>query len=166
MNRIFILSFLLFCAHASALEVTNFKSGQMCGINKNEMGWVCFEKEEIYVTGQSSCQSQGKELKCTWYGFSFDYSDAKKGQEINCEFSQSKPTYEINLTSANDTPSTTSVYTFVLAEREGAFINPQYSVLGTSGSEKPLRIVTKAECSSEGEKVFEYKFIAIYPPNT
>ncbi|WP_444957792.1 hypothetical protein [Microbulbifer sp. ZKSA002] len=53
-----------------AIEISNFKSGLMCGINKDDMGWVCFAQEEIKITGQSSCISNGNEFKCTWYGYS------------------------------------------------------------------------------------------------
>lgn len=53
----FIVFLFLSCVgfQAYGLEISNFKSGPMCGINMDDMGWVCFEDEEIHVTGQSSC---------------------------------------------------------------------------------------------------------------
>lgn len=158
------LSFLL-SASVSGLEISDFKSGHMCGINKDDMGWVCFESEDIYVTGQSSCQSQNEVMKCTWYGFSFEYSNAKIGQEITCRYTESQPVYEINLSSSSDEPRSTSSYTFTLDKSKGYFVNPQYSVLGTSGNKKELRLTTTAECFSEGKSVFNYKFTSVYPPS-
>jgi hypothetical protein len=165
LNKILTLTFLVACSQVSALEISNFKSGQMCGINKDDMGWVCFESEEIYVTGQSSCQSQDRIFKCTWYGYSFEYSGAKQGQEISCKYTTSKPVYGVSLDSADSEPSTTSTYTFGLQDEEGYFVNPQYSALRTSGSSRPQKLFHKAECSSEGKRVFDYQFISIYPPD-
>lgn len=51
--KILIAILLFFSLSVSAIEISDFKSGLMCGINKDDMGWVCFEQEEINVTGQS-----------------------------------------------------------------------------------------------------------------
>ncbi|TQV70796.1 hypothetical protein FKG94_20950 [Exilibacterium tricleocarpae] len=163
MQNLIAVIFLLLAAKASALEISDFKFGHMCGINKDDMGWVCFEAEKIYITGQSLCVSKNEVLKCTWYGFSFNYTGAKKGQKIRCNHTQSNPIYDINLDSASEKPSTIGSYTFTLEKEEGHFVNPQYSVLGTSGKSKPLKIEQKTHCISEGKKVFGYKFISIYP---
>lgn len=165
--KIVVFLFLAFLGtQVDALEISNFKSGPMCGINMDDMGWVCFEDEEIHVTGQSSCWSQGEILKCTWYGFSFEYIGARKGQEIECRSTTTRPTSHVNLSSRGEEPETTRTYTFALEEKEGYFVNPQYSVLATSGDTKPAKIVDETECWSEGEPVFEFRFISIYPPDS
>jgi len=46
-----------------SIEIENFRSGLMCGTNKVDMGWVCFEQEEILISGQSSCESMGEEFQ-------------------------------------------------------------------------------------------------------
>lgn len=165
MKKFLVSLIVLFSANVSGLDISDFKSGHMCGINKDDMGWVCFESEDIYVTGQSSCQSQSEVVKCTWYGFSFEYSNAKVGQEITCHYTKSKPVYDVSLSSSSDEPSSASSYTFKLAESEGYFVNPQYSVLVTSDNNQELRLTTTAECFSEGKSLFSYKFTSIYPPS-
>ena len=160
-----LITMLLTAVDASALEITDFKSGLMCGINKDDMGWVCFEEERIPITGQSSCVSQGQDQKCTWYGYSFDYRDAKPGQEISCTYTQSVPIRHVDPDSADDESSTTGSYTFNLDAEEGFFFNPQYSILHTSGSDEQFEINQHTVCVSEGKKVFEYQFITVYPPD-
>ncbi len=155
--------FLLFSSGSQSIEIDNFKSGLMCGINKNDMGWVCFEREEILITGQSSCESAGEEFKCTWYGYSFDYKNAKKGQEINCVYTESEAVKSMNLYSGPTAGSRVGEFKFTLSNTEGHFVNPQYSVLGLSRNDEPHKIIQDVTCSSEGEKLYEYRFISIYP---
>ena len=135
---------------AQSIEIENFKSGLMCGINKDDMGWVCFEQEDIKITGQSSCVSNGQEHKCTWYGYSFEYRDAKPDQKIDCKFWDSEPVRNINLEGVVSDPSKYIELSFTLAQTEGYFINPQYSVLEPSDSEKISEITQNVSCSSEG----------------
>jgi hypothetical protein len=145
---------------AQSIEIENFKSGLMCGINKDDMGWVCFEQEEIKITGQSSCVSNGQELKCTWYGYSFEYKNAKPRQKIDCKFWDSKPVREINLEGVVSESSKYVEHSFYLTKTEGYFVNPQYSVLNPSDSE---RITQSVSCSSEGIDIYQYKFISVQP---
>ncbi len=165
MRNIVMSLIVLLSANVLGLEISDFKSGLMCGINKDDMGWVCFESEDIYVTGQSSCQSQSEIMKCTWYGFSFDYSNAKVGQEITCHYTRSEPASQINLQSQSDHTRSSGSFTFTLDKSKGYFVNPQYSVLQTSGNRNEFRLTTATECFSEGKPVFNYKFTSIYPPN-
>ncbi len=155
---------LLISSNSHSVDIENFKSGLMCGINKKDMGWVCFEREEILVTGQSSCESSGEEFKCTWYGYSFDYKNGKKGQEINCVYTESEPVASMNLHSKPGESRRVSEFKFTLNKTEGYFVNPQYSVLGLSSNDKPHKIVQDVVCSSEGKKLYEYRFITVYPP--
>lgn len=146
-----------------SIEVKNFKSGLMCGINKDDMGWVCFEQEEIKVTGQSSCLSNGKEFKCTWYGYSFDYSDANPNQKIDCKYWESEPVTSIDLKGVEKESSKYFEFSFILDKTEGHFVNPQYSALGVSGNENINKITQNVTCSSEGREIYKYKFISVYP---
>ena len=138
----------------------------MCGINKTDMGWVCFEREEILVSGQSSCVSMGEEFKCTWYGYSFDYKNAKKGQEINCKYTYSEPIATQDLNSKSNEKKDVQYFNFSLDKEEGYFVNPQYSPLRVSSDNKVNKLTQVVECSSEGKKLYEYRFITIYPSRT
>jgi hypothetical protein len=163
-----LLALILLCfisTNLSALEISDFKSGLMCGINKDDMGWVCFDQREIQITGQSSCVSQGKQFKCTWYGHSFTYSNAKQNQVIDCTFSHSEPTHTVDLNSSSDEKTRTSEFSFSLDEGSGYFINPQYSALSLSENEKPLKIEQNVKCHIDGELLYEYGFTLIFPPD-
>jgi len=152
----------IFATNAYSLEISDFKSGLMCGINKDEMGWVCFEQENILITGQSSCSSQGVARKCTWYGYSFNYRNAKKDQIIKCKYSYSRPTDLINYESELDQDTTYSEFEFKLKKPDGYFINPQYSTLAIAKPGEGIN-VQNVVCSSEGNKLYEYTFKTISP---
>jgi len=62
---------------ASATEVSDFRSGLVC--DPGEHGWICLRTEDIHLTGQGKCVYAKQEMPCTWYGFSFHYSDNKPG---------------------------------------------------------------------------------------
>jgi len=136
----------------------------MCGTNKVDMGWVCFEQEEILISGQSSCESMGEEFKCTWYGYSFNYKNAKIGQEINCIYTDSEPTSSINLYSRASESARVHEFAFTLDKEEGYFVHPQYSILGLSPNNDVHKVIRDVVCSSEGEKLYEYRFITVLPP--
>ena len=146
---------------AQSIEIENFKSGLMCGINKDDMGWVCFEQEEIKITGQSSCVSNGQEYKCTWYGYSFEYRDAKPDQKIDCKFWESEPVRSINLEGVVNESSKYVEHSFILGQTEGYFANPQYSVLKPSDNEKVNKVTQNVSCSSEGIEIYKYKFVSV-----
>ena len=156
---------LLFSLSAQTIEIENFKSGLMCGINKDDMGWVCFEQEEIKITGQSSCVSNNEEFKCTWYGYSFNYKSAKPNQKIDCKFWESNPITSINLDGVVKESSKYFEFSFNLDKTEGYFINPQYSALTTSSNDKIDKTIQKAICFSEGVEIYSYQFISVYSAN-
>ena len=163
MRFILIIMLSILPLDSSAIEIQNFKSGLMCGINKDEMGWVCFEQEEINVTGQSTCLSGEDVLKCTWYGYSFDYVDAKPGQKVSCKYWDSEPVTNVNLEGAEEESKKYFEFSFILDKSQGHFTNPQYSVLGVSGTNKAKKITQEVVCSSEGVELYSYKFETIYP---
>ena len=161
--KIFVLFFVIFLsAPVKSIEIENFKSGLMCGINKDDMGWVCFEQEEIKITGQSSCLSNGEEFKCTWYGYSFNYKNAKPDQKIECKYWDSEPVTSINLEGVAKESSKYFEFSFNLDKSEGYFVNPQYSALGVSGNDKVNKITQDVICYSEGLEIYKYKFISVY----
>jgi hypothetical protein len=146
------------------IEIDDFKSGLMCGINKNDMGRVCFEREEILITGQSSCASLGKEYKCTWYGYSFKYKKAKVGQEISCIFTFSEPVAPRRLNSREMVKKRVNKGSFKLNKESGYFVNPQYDIYGVSPNQMEYRRTQDVICSSEGVELYKYRFISVFPP--
>lgn len=166
MRSIAVVVLLTLSGYSNSVDIKNFKSGLMCGINKDDMGWVCFEGEEVLVSGQSSCSSMGEEFKCTWYGYSFEYSNAKNGQEIKCKYTYSEPIATQDLNSRSEEKKKVQYFTFSLNDKEGYYVNPQYSPLRLSSNNEVGRLTQEVECSSEGRKLYEYRFTTIYPPRT
>ncbi|MDH5631289.1 MAG: hypothetical protein OEY96_14155 [Gammaproteobacteria bacterium] len=165
--KVFTLTILILISSIThSVEIENFKSGLMCGSDKDYLGWVCFEQKEILISGQSNCVSAGELFKCTWYGFSFDYNNAKKNQEISCSYSQSNPVSAIDINKRENNPKLTGTFKINLPEEEGSFVNPQYSALALSENNDPLKITTDVVCHSDDKKLFEYQFITIYPAKT
>jgi len=150
--------------NVKAIEINNFKSGLMCGANKEDLGWICFEQEEILITGQSSCLSSNKEYKCTWFGYSFNYKKAKIGQTISCNYTLSTPMKTMNLYSMDTIAKKSVNFKFTLDKEKGFFINPQYTVIGTSSNDEVKKETQDVVCSSEGTVLYTYRFISVFPP--
>lgn len=165
LKKIIILLALSMSMSAHSIEIENFKSGLMCGINKDDMGWVCFEQEEIQITGQSSCVSGDREFKCTWYGYSFEYKNAKPDQEIKCKYWDSEPVTSVNLEGVEKESSKYFEFSYRLDKSDGYFVNPQYSALSVSGDRKIKKITQDVSCTSDGIEVFKYRFISVHPPS-
>ena len=155
---ILIIIVFLACS-VNAIEVSNFKSGLMCGINKDDVGWVCFEQEDIYVTGQSSCVVNGELQKCTWYGFSFQYENAKENDIIKCKVNYSEKVTDSNIAFKASTDQSEIEFQFSVEAGDGEFINPQYAVLSLRGS----TIQSETICHSNEKELFKYKLNTIYP---
>lgn len=156
-----VLSF--FGLGAAALEIQNFKSGLVCpdpvkGIGS---GWICFQAEEIPITGQGKCTYDGKENPCTWYGFEFDYRDAGKSERISCVTTSSRPIHYGDPDSANENGLTTLEWTFDLKPGSGRYYNPQYSVF--SPQEEETTVSDETVCSASGAVIFRQTFRATYP---
>ena len=146
---------------ASALEVSNFKSGPACTDNES-FGWICHNTKDVYVTGQSKCTWNGESKPCTWYGFEFDYSGNKKGATIDCKYQMSELGSEGNPNEVIKTKSNSGSYSLTLKEESGHFYNPQYMLLSTQPREKAL-LKSNTICSLEGATIFEFGFNVNFP---
>jgi hypothetical protein len=155
-----VLLTIVFLSYSShAIEVSDFKSGLMCGINKTEPGWVCFQQENIQITGQSTCIVNGETQKCTWYGFSFKYKGAIKNDLIKCKVKYSELVRDANISSLAPTDQKEIEFQFTVDVNNDYFVNPQYAVLSLSNS----TIKSETVCHSNEKQLFKYKFNAIYP---
>ena len=149
----------VFSSSAMSGEVLNFKAGLMCGINKDDLGWVCFEQKKIPITGQSSCIANGNIEKCTWYGFSFDYKNFQQSDVISCNYTASKVVKEINMSAVVKESTKHGEFNFTVQGGSGHFINPQYSLLKpNSGS-----LNTSTVCKIKDKILFRYSFKTISP---
>lgn len=160
------LLFLLFLISplVHSAEISDFKFGLACTDGKT-FGWICYDAEEIHVTGQGQCVFDGEEKPCTWYGYSFRYSGFSEETKFKCKFSTSIESNYGNPWEVVAENSRGEEYELDVGMGEGYFFNPQFSV---------FRVVDKADvepkykrttCTLDGEQVAEFEYRIIYPVN-
>jgi hypothetical protein len=159
-----VMAALLFAAVSSnAAEISNFKSGLVCFDGKDFTS-VCHVTEDIYITGQSGCVWNGENKPCTWYGFSFDYKEAKPGTEIICKFTTSQNIANGNPKEILSKSTKSGEYKIPLEKESGHFFNPQYFLFaGYYKNPADSVVTTETVCSTEGKQVFSYKVKAHFP---
>jgi hypothetical protein len=145
------------------LEIENFKSGLVCPDRTGDVGkgWICFETEDVAVTGQGRCTYNGEEAPCTWYGFQFDYRNAGSGERISCVTTSSEPIYYGDPDNADEAAVTTKEWAFELEPGSGRYYNPQYSL---SAPQRDQTLVSdETVCSANDGIIFRYKIRTTYP---
>lgn len=155
--------------HVQAVEIDNVRSGLVCGTNEEAEpirqpvpARVCYQTEEVYITGQATCELNGKSIPCTWYGFEFDYSGLAEDEIITCR-SQGE-----FLSSFGDPQQIIASdvidfeYTLGVPKGDGHFFNPQY----TAFMYRPVgfgREETRTTCYSGETELFSFDQTLILP---
>lgn len=150
-------------AYASEFEVENFKSGLVCPFHPNmEGGWVCFETETVHMTGRSECNYGGEYIPCSWYGFEFEYKNAPKDTQLQCQTVHDTPGNFGNPRGTLSESTRTFEYNIDIKAGDGRFYNPQYSgIYPQSMTGKVTRMDTR--CRYNGREVLSYRMELIYP---
>jgi hypothetical protein len=159
-----VIALLLSCP-SHAVQITKFKSGLACThikLTADGPGWICQPTVDVLMTDQGSCVFNGAEKRCTWVGFEFDYSKAKKGEKLQCVGETSFPTENGNPSKLIASGATSENYTIDLEPGSGHFFNPQYFVFTGRAPESSVLVAT-TRCKAEGNVVFEYTFKVHYP---
>lgn len=159
--RIFMLLIALYSNSVFAIEVTDFKFGLVCPNAESNVGWVCHEAKDIPITGQGQCIFDGKRKPCTWYGFSFNYTDARASDVFQCTLTSSKPT-TLGNPAGVISKGTSGKYEFKVPEGSGKFFNPQYSVFVIERNSKEV-LQEHTECSVNGKSAFSFDVNLIFP---
>ena len=153
-----------------AVEIRNFRSGLLCDINEEStigdvpIRWICLEAEIIYITGQGQCTYDGRQEKCTWYGYEFDYSNAREEDEITCVSTSSVPVNMGTPKGVDAEGVTVYEYSYTLPRGNGHHFNPQYSVSAASPEQQSVHDETV--CSVDGKELYRYRFTTIHPALT
>lgn len=145
-----------------AIEVADFKFGMVCPSTGSAAAWICHETEDVLITGQGQCVYNKKRAPCTWYGFSFKYSGAKKSDVFKCTYTTTAPVTSVNPRAVVSEPQQSGKYEFTVSEGDGIFFNPQYSIFRIKGTVGET-IKQQTECRVNGAKVFVFNFNFIYP---
>jgi hypothetical protein len=161
----------LFGSPSQAIEIGNFRSGLVCPYNSDNnnkrqtSGWICFETEAVYITGQSRCTFDGNERPCTWYGFEFDYSKLAGDEEITCKSKYSEIGNIGNPDGVLAEDTNTFEYSFKLRSDASHFYNPQYSLFSSSAKHEKI-ITDETVCSVDSQELFRFKFQLMFPKST
>ena len=148
------------------VEVTNVKSGLMCLYNtasndKYEYDpRVCFQTEDIQVTGQGRCVFNGENKLCTWYGFEFNYDNKTDAAiPLTCHFNTDENQVHGNPKEVLGKDVTS--FEIMLDPGEGHIANPQYTLFRYApDGHKKININT---CEIEGREVFISRFTITIP---
>jgi len=158
-------------AETPNVEITNVKSGLICPHKIDEKGaykydaYVCFETEDINITGQGRCVFNGETKLCTWYGFEFDYNNKTNAPvPLTCHFTSEGHTVIGNpneIKESNFSKAQVSTYEILLEPGKNHFSNPQYTIF--SLAKQGTTNVTNNKCEIEGRHVFDAKFNITLP---
>lgn len=164
---VLVLTTPLTVAPCYAVEIQNFRSGLLCDIDVEvatgdvPISWICLETETIHITGQGQCTYDGQEEKCTWYGYEFDYSNARAEDEITCVSTSSVPTNIGSPRGVEAENVTVHERSYTLPPGSGHHFNPQYSVARARLDEQSVHDETV--CSVDGKELYRFRFTKIYP---
>lgn len=151
-------------------QVTNLKVGDVCFFPTKEhatqdaTGWVCHERSEVLITNNGTCNFDGTQHGCTWYGYSFDYENAGLNQELRCQVTDTKPADYGNPSGTEKKNSSIFEYNIPLDEGAGHYFNPQYSVFTTVDDSDSV-VESETVCSANGVEAFRFTQNLHYPGN-
>jgi hypothetical protein len=142
-------------AEETAPVITNLRYGLICGPDDNRR--ICFQTNLIQVTNESGCVSNREPIRCTWYGYSFDY-EAPADVTINCRATTDKVVPNGN--PRERFPPTQEIkYNLNLKMGVHHFIIDQY-MTGENGDLVPVR--SEESCSFGGQSLltadFQFQF--------
>jgi hypothetical protein len=145
----------------NSIEISEVQSGYMCGV-KSGMSFVCHDTPDIYLTDQSECTFNKKVVPCTWYGYSFIYTENIKGSSLQCTYNSSKKATAGNTVEITGKSIDSIEFELVLEKESGFFSNPLYSVYNVRDkNEEPEKV--KWVCKADGKTVLDIS-LRFYSP--
>lgn len=151
------------------LVIENFKSGLVCpdpdaqdANSKKHKPRICFENDTLLITGQGTCIFNGETHPCTWYGYEFDYRNAKPNQRLQCKTKSNSAESFGNPDRIEKERSKTYNFELELDHNKTHFFNPTYSIFGYRPAKKNIVKLT-TECFADSKRVIKYSKELIYP---
>lgn len=144
-----------------SIEISEVQSGYMCGVESG-MSFVCHDTQDIYLTDQSKCTFNKEVVPCTWYGYSFIYTENIKGSSLQCLYKSSKKATAGNTVEITDRNINSFEFELVLEKEPGFFSNPLYSVYKIRDKKEEPEIA-RWLCKAEGKTVLDIS-LRLYSP--
>lgn len=142
------------------LQITRLRVGLVCPQGRSDGGSICFETTRIPVTGQGTCVYNGERRPCTWYGFEFEYTNARPGDEISCVYTSDHTSNLGNPARVLQQNTDRYEYRLRLASQTGRHYNPQYS---TFGSRRGEHVLNHTVCSLGARELFRFQLELQFP---
>ena len=143
-------------AAQDSVRIHNLESGLICWDGRESH--VCSMASTITVAGQDRCVFGGREIACTWYGYSFDYEAPSDTVTLQCTWSSTSSLTVGNPDSVLAEDSSGGVYELPLTGGSGHFINPQYAGLDARASLLGTTTQLRQACAYDGVGLLEVVF--------
>ena len=146
-------------ADPNHVSITDLKVGLVCGSPESRR--ICFQTDDIQVTGEGRCVFNHQPTACTWYGESFDYELPEDQVELNCNWSSNIASNVGTPTGLDKPAAKEGTYKLVLKGRSGHFFQPQFTgfVEGDPTETEEMR----QSCQYNGASVFDVVFRLHFP---
>jgi len=160
----------LFCASCTTMPeksqnppdrvtISNFRYGPVCGPNNAQT--ICSQTSDISVTGDGRCIYDHREIACTWYAYSFDYTPLAGPVALDCTDNSSMPWDIGNPQGVQSRDSVSSSYRLEL-DNSGHLFHLEYMGWVPGAPDNDL----KQACFYKGEKLFDVEFRLHFQPGT
>jgi hypothetical protein len=144
-------------ARAQELEVSNVRSGLVCPERVPVDGSVCVETTEIPIIGRGVCVCSGFEFPCTWYGYEFEYVDARPDDRISCVVTTDRAVDYGDPRGAREQNTNRVEFSFKLSGSAGRFFNPQYTIIDPRAAAPDLTL-SETVCSLGERELFRFQW--------
>lgn len=124
---------------------------------------VCFQAEDVLITGEGRCTYDRRSVPCTWYGYSFEYELPKREATLECSWSSTDQANVGTPDAEGHTDVSQGHYELKLEGQHGFFFNPQYSVFPSQRKHVGKVVQIRNSCSLEDRVGFEVVFKLRYP---
>ncbi|MEP6342398.1 MAG: hypothetical protein ABJ275_03710 [Maricaulaceae bacterium] len=154
---------------ADGLIIENLKTGLVCPLplwnniepEKYKTN-ICHETSTIMITGQGICTYKNEQRPCTWYGFEFDYKNAKPNHKLSC-ISKTEYTADFGNPEKIVAEDVNQInFELKLDDKNGHFFNPQYTVFNRVSKANSIE-THEISCFDGSSEVFKIKERLIYP---
>lgn len=150
-----------------ALEVRRLRSGPVCEAGSAEVGRAPSDRicpgRDVHVRGLDTCVFDGEEVRCTWWGFEFDYANADPGEPLTCVWTRSRSIDEGNWEDVRKRGVAADTVQFAFESESGHLFFPGFDTLPDAGFTAPwLTVDMEYDCAHRGRRAFVANYRLIF----
>jgi hypothetical protein len=140
---------------SDTVVISHLQYGRICG----RLGpvHVCEQTSDITITDDGTCISDHHPIKCTWYGYSFDYELLAKEVSLDCMWMSDRRLDVEHPDTAPVKNLAAGHFTLDLVGRSGHFVNPLFRGADSEWNGKIEEM--RETCSYKGAQLFDIRFL-------